>query len=123
MSTIGELADQLWEIHERKKVHEAAAVACEEEFTRVSAQVYELADEQKTSVGKGQLGAFSIGESVVPQVKDWDKFYKFIGKHKYYHLLERRPSVTGCRELFGTKGVIPGVDKFTKRKINLRGVA
>jgi hypothetical protein len=64
----------------------------------------------------------SITESVRPSVENWDDFYRFIHRHKYYHLLDRRPSVTGCRELFETKGNIPGVVPFTKRKINLRSI-
>lgn len=119
---IGDLVDKLHEIRERKREAEEAVKAIDEEFRRVEAELMELADEQGTLTGKGKVGSFSIVESVLPQVKDWDAFYKYIQKTKYWHLLERRPSVTGCRELFETKGAIPGVDKFTKRKINLRGV-
>lgn len=120
--TIGELADALFEIRERKTEAEQVVKAIEEEYRKVEAELYEVADGQQTLTGKGKKASFSIGESVVPQVKDWDAFYKFIYKNKFAHLLERRPSVTGCRELFDTKGAIPGVEKFTKRKINLRGV-
>lgn len=120
--TIGELADQLHKIREGIRELEEQVKAKKEEFDRVAIELLDAADAQQTLTGKGKLASFSIGESVVPQVKDWDAFYKFIGKHKYYHLLERRPSVSGCRELFDTKGAIPGVEKFTKRKINLRGV-
>ena len=83
---------------------------------------FEVGHAQNTEAGKGKLASFTIGTSAVPQVKDWDLFYKYIYKNKFGHLLERRPSVTGCRELFDTKGNITGVEKFTKRKINLRGV-
>ena len=120
--TLGEQADKLRKIYLRKKEAEEVVKAIGEEYERESLVLMELADDQKTTTGKGAIASFSIGDSVVPQVKDWDAFYKYIAKNKYYHLLERRPSVTGCRELFDTKGAIPGVEKFTKRKINLRGV-
>lgn len=119
--TLGDLVDKLHETRERKRVAEDVVKGIEEEYRQVEAELMALADEQGTTVGKGKAGAFSIVESVLPQVKDWDAFLKYIYKHKYGHLLERRPSVTGCRELFETKGAIPGVEKFTKRKINLRG--
>ena len=122
MSTIGELADKLYEIRARRVVAEAEVTKIQDEYVKVELQIYDLADAQKTSVGKGKTGSFSIGKAVVPQVKDWDKFLKFIYRHKYGHLLERRPSVTACRELWDTKGAVPGVEKFEKRKINLRGV-
>jgi hypothetical protein len=121
-ATIGELADKLHGIRERKRALEEQVKAVSEEYELAETELFTLADAQQTTTGKGKLASFSIGDSVVPQVKDWDAFYKFILKNKWPHLLERRPSVTGCRELFDTKGAIPGVDKFTKRKINLRGV-
>lgn len=118
--TIGEMTDKLHEVRERKRAAEEVVKAIEEEYQALEAKLLEAADAQQTATGKGKKASFSINESVLPQVKDWDVFWKFIGKHKYFHLLERRPSVTGCRELFDTKGAIPGVERFTKRKINLR---
>lgn len=118
--TLGDLVDKLHDIREKKRVAEDVVKGIEEEYRQVEAELMALADEQVTTVGKGKAGAFSIVESVLPQVEDWDAFWKFIYKNKYGHLVERRPSVTGCRELFETKGAIPGVNKFVKRKINLR---
>jgi ATP-dependent phosphoenolpyruvate carboxykinase len=120
--TLGELADSLHAKREEKRAAEEVVKALDEEYRRLEAELMELADEQQTLTGKGKTGSFSVVEKVLPQVKDWDAFYKYIQKTKYWHLLERRPSVTGCRELFDTKGAIPGVEKFTKRSINLRGV-
>jgi hypothetical protein len=121
-ATIGGLADKLFEIRTRRDAAVAVVEGIKKEYEEVELEIYTLADDQQTATGKGTKASFSIGESVVPQVKDWDAFLKYIYKNKYGHLLERRPSVTGCRELFDTKGAIPGVEKFTKRKINLRGV-
>lgn len=120
--TIGQLADELHDLREEKRAKEEEVKEIQERYDKKLMELFDLADEQETTVGKGQRGSFSLGESTVPQVKDWDAFYKYIQKTKYWHLLERRPSVTGCRELFDTKGAIPGVEKFTKRTINLRGV-
>ena len=59
----------------------------------------------------------SIRESTKPKVEDWDKFYAYIYRNKYGHLLDRRPSVLGCRELFETKGKIPGVSPIVVRTL------
>ena len=75
-------------------------------------------EKEGTLAGAGKSATVSITESVVPTVKDWDQFYAFIHKKKWYHLLERRPSVTGCREIFEMNGKLPGVEPFTKRKLN-----
>lgn len=122
MKTIGQLADEMHDLRETKRELEEQVKIVQEKYDLKMLELFDLADAQDTTVGRGQRGSFTIGESVVPQVKDWDTFYKYIQKTKYWHLLERRPSVTGCRELFDTKGLIPGVDKFTKRTLNLRKV-
>lgn len=84
----------------------------------VEKALIEQLDREGTTSGGGKRATVSVNESVVPNVTDWDAFYKFIARMKYYHLLERRPSVSGCRELFETKGAIPGVEPFLKRRLN-----
>lgn len=119
-ATIGSLTDEMFNIRENKRALEEQIKALDEQYRELEMKLIELADEQGTTTGKGKMAGFTVNENVVPQVTNWDEFYKFIQKNKYWHLLERRPSVTGCRELFETKGAIPGVEKFTKRRINLR---
>ena len=120
--TIGQIADEARKIYIEKRDAEAAVTKLKEAYDKKLLELMEAADLQGLAGGKGTIASFTIGEDVVPQVADWNKFYKFIYKNNYGHLLERRPSVTGCRELWDTKGPIPGVEKFTKRKVNLRGV-
>jgi hypothetical protein len=74
-------------------------------------------DEEGTTKASGRTGTVSISESVVPTVRDWESFYDYIKANNYFHLLERRPSATGCRELFERAGAIPGVEPFTKRSL------
>jgi hypothetical protein len=75
-------------------------------------------EEQGTDSGRvNGLGTVSIRQSVVPNVKNWDDFYGFIKENDYFHLLERRPSAPGCRELFERYGAIPGVEPFNKRTL------
>lgn len=122
MSTIGAKIDQLHQLREQKR-------QLEEQVSNVSSQMASLENElveqmvkQGVTKSTGVLATVSITETVKPSVEDWDAFYGFIHKHKYYHLLERRPAVLGCRELLETKGKIPGVVPFTQRKLNLRTV-
>lgn len=122
IKTIGALADQMHDLREQKRALEEEIKVIEDKYNILAMDLFDLADEQGTTTGKGKRGSFSLSEAVVPQVKDWDAYWKYITKNKYYHLVERRPSVTGCRELFDKGVAIPGVEKFTKRTINLRKV-
>ncbi len=68
----------------------------------------------------GKLATVSITKTVTGNVVDWDAFGAYILKNKYLHLLQRRPSDPAIRELFDTKGAIPGVEPFTKERLNVR---
>lgn len=118
--TLAQLGDKMHEVREEKRALEEQVKVKEEEYKALEILLIEALDEQGMTKGDGKQANFTISESTVPQVTNWDDFYRYIHKNKYWHLLERRPSVTGCRELFDTKGAIPGVEKFTKRRINLR---
>lgn len=109
--------DALYELHQQRKISEAQTEAIKEKIREAEAELLSRMDSEGLTKSSGQTSRVSINTTIVPSVTDWDAFYKFIGRHKYYHLLERRPSVSGCRELFETKGKIPGVLPFTKRRV------
>lgn len=122
MSTIGAKIDLLHDLREQKR-------ELEEQVNQLKAQMAELENEliaemdrQGVTKSTGGAATVSISTTVRPSVEDWDAFYAYIHRHKYYHLLERRPSVSGCNELLETKGKIPGVVPYTQRKLNIRSI-
>lgn len=122
MSTVGAKIDALHALREDKRQLEELLKAKAQEIDLMENELIELMDQQNISKSTGTKATVSITTSTKPSVEDWDAFYAYIHKNKYYHLLERRPSVTGCRELFDHKGAIPGVVPFTQRKLNIRSV-
>lgn len=122
MSTVGAKIDALHALREEKRQLEELLKAKAQEIDLVENDLIEQMDQQNITKSTGSKATVSISTSVKPSVEDWDAFYAYIHKNKYYHLLERRPSVTGCRELFDHKGAIPGVVPFTQRKLNIRSV-
>ena len=122
MSTVGAKIDALHALREEKRQLEELLKAKAQEINLVENDLIEQMDQQNITKSTGSKATVSISTSVKPSVEDWDAFYAYIHKNKYYHLLERRPSVTGCRELFDHKGAIPGVVPFTQRKLNIRSV-
>ena len=122
MSTVGAKIDALHALREEKRQLEELLKAKAQEIGRAENDLIEQMDQQNITKSTGSKATVSISTSVKPSVEDWDAFYAYIHKNKYYHLLERRPSVTGCRELFDHKGAIPGVVPFTQRKLNIRSV-
>jgi hypothetical protein len=122
MSTVGAKIDALHALREEKREIESKLSEKVSEIAALEGELMDQMDAQNITKSTGSQATVSISVSVKPAVEDWDAFYAYIHRHKYYHLLERRPSVTGCRELFDTKGVIPGVTPFTQRKLNVRSV-
>lgn len=110
------------------KLHSLDAVlkAKKREVEKLDEQVKELKDElaqlmarENVDKASGKVGTVTLTSNIIPSVSDWDDFYAYIHKHKYYHLLERRPAVAGCREIFERKGKIPGVVPFEKFRVNV----
>ncbi|GIV03831.1 MAG: hypothetical protein KatS3mg015_2661 [Fimbriimonadales bacterium] len=122
MSTIGAKIDQLHALREQKRALEEQIKQLSEQMNELENQLIAQMDKEGVTKASGNAATVFITTFVKPSVEDWDAFYAYIHRHKYYHLLERRPSVTGCRELLETKGKIPGVIPFTQRKLNIRSV-
>lgn len=63
-----------------------------------------------------------ITESIVPQLKAWEKFEPYVYRNKALHLLERRIHTTAWREeLEERQGTaIPGVEPFTRVRLSVR---
>jgi hypothetical protein len=118
--TINDKIDAMFKIREavRKKEGEIKELNAEREAIEV--ELLKQMDAEGMTRAAGAKASVTVTESVKPSVEDWDSFYKYIHRMKYYHLLERRPSVTGCRELFEKRGRIPGVVPFLQRQIQMR---
>lgn len=112
--------EAMFKIREKVRKLEADIKLLNEEKDAISAALMEQMDKEGVTKSAGKNASVTISEAVVPSVENWDEFYKYIHRKKFYHLLERRPSVSGCRELFDKSGRIPGVVPFTKRTIQLR---
>ena len=119
-TTIGAKIDALHALREKKRNYEEEVKLVQQQMDQLEFDLIEQMDASGVTNATGGKASVSVGTSVKPSVENWDDFYAFIARHKYYHLLERRPSVTGCRELFEQKGNIPGVVPYTQRKLNLR---
>lgn len=119
--TIGSLIDELAALKAEKAQIEASKKAVEKRIDDKKQEILDRMDAEGTTLGAGKTASARVNETVLPQVKDWDAFYAFIRDNNYFHLLQRRPSTPGCAELFATQE-IPGVERFTKRDINLRSL-
>jgi hypothetical protein len=123
MSTIGGKIDQLHALREQKRALEEKIKMLSDQMDSLESELISDMQAEGITRSTGTAATVSVSEVVRPSVDDWELFYNYIHKNRYYHLLERRPSVAACRELFETKGTIPGVVPFTQRKLNIRSIS
>lgn len=114
---LGNEVDQLLSLEAEAKAMEKDLAALKKVIESRKGALLELMDTQNLGSAGGRLGVIKVQETTVPSVQDWDKFYEYIKSNDYFHLLQRRPSSTGCRELFERNGSIPGVVPFVKREL------
>ena len=97
-----------------KKVNEMKAQ--EKELEEHIFQTFAKSDIDKAG---GSVATAAITRTVVPNVTDWDTFYKYIIKTKSLDLLERRPSRSAYRERLDAGEAVPGVEAFERIGLSL----
>jgi len=116
---LGELIDRLTGLKVQRQYHEKQAeklgadqVLLEEEIIRMMSDLH---------LEKAAHGGTSVAPKnhTYAHVEDWAKLYDFIQSMQYWHLLEKRVSVTGYRELLELGREVPGVVPFVKTKLSV----
>lgn len=119
-ATIGGMTDKLITLRDKKREHEAEITKIEAEYKEVEERLFEKLDAEGTDKGNGKKGSVSISSTVVGNITDRDALNAYIKKTGYFHLYQPRLSDPAVRELLDSKGKVPGVEPFTKRRLNVR---
>lgn len=117
---IGPAIDMLNDLREAKRKLEAQVKEIEIEYADIEERLMAKLEAEGSTKGSGRNASASITSNVVGNVTDWDQFYAFIAKKKFFHLMQRRLSDAAVRELFEQGMKVPGVEPFTKKRLNLR---
>lgn len=121
--TPGAMIDQMWALREKKRALEASIKDLDGQMADLEAKLMEDMEANGIDKMTGKAAGVSISTSVVANVEDWDKFLAWIYKTKNGHLLQRRVSDPAWREMTEIKGVVPGTQPFTKKRLNLRALS
>lgn len=120
--TLGAATDKMWALREEKRVLAVEEKRIDTELKALEETIFDLLDAQDTRKAEGKKASVSIGEAIVANVEDWDALWPWIAKTKNFHLIQKRVSDPGMRELWALKKVIPGVQPFTKRTLSVRSL-
>ena len=120
-NTLNDLISQLGELRMQKKEYEYHAREVSRVIANKEHEIMDAMDDQQITESKNVSGQkVTLGESVYPQVDDWDAFHSWILENNYLHFLEKRPAALAYREALGQGIPVPGVLPFTKRKITFK---
>jgi len=120
---LGLQIDALYKLKEELRAHQEVEKGIQERIAAAEAKLMETMEAEGVEKSTGKLATISISETVTGNVTDWDVFWGYILKTKNTQLLQRRVSDPAIRELFALKSSIPGVEPFTKKRLNVRKVA
>lgn len=120
VGTIGSMTDALVKLREKKRELEAKIGEIEAEYGAIEGTLMDRLGEEGLDKGTGKLGTVSISETMVGNVTDWDAVNAFVKKTGNFQLFQRRLSDPAFRELLELGKKVPGVEQFTKKRLNLR---
>lgn len=119
----GTTVDKLVGLRNKKRDLEASVKSLEGQIEELQSQLLEEMETAGVDKFSGKLGTVSISTNVVANVEDWDALYPYIAKNKLWHLLQRRVSDPAYRELLDAGKKVPGVQPFSKKRLNLRAAS
>lgn len=116
-----------------KKLHDLKSIKAEinaqlkdinKEISDTEIEILNALDQLGVDQIRTDVLTVGVNESIVPQVTDWDAFYKFMLDNNALYMMERRPAAIAFREYLELHGAPPaGVEPFTKRTISTRKVS
>ena len=119
---IGDIADDIQRLAATIKEKQDEIDVLESQELALKAELIKAAEAAGLTAGKTTTASWKVEQQTVPQVKDWESFYEYIMNNQYFHLLQKRPAVKACQELWDKGIVIPGAEKFTQPKVSVKGV-
>lgn len=123
--TIGGLIDEMSIIREKRRALDAESAALKKDYEALELQLIELMEADGCTKSTGHKATASISSNVNFNFEPdtgFDQFMAYVAKTKYFHLVQRRVSAPSVRELFESKGSVPGLVPFTKKEISLRNL-
>jgi hypothetical protein len=120
--TIGEAADLLYVTKEKRLAKQKEVETLKEEQLALEAYIIQNLPKSKASGVAGKKARVSVHTDPIPQIKDWNKFYKYVHKHKAFDLIQRRISEKAVEARLDDGEKVPGIEIFNVTKVSINKV-
>ena len=118
--TIDILIQKLWSLREEKRELAQREKTINTDYELLKTELINLLDAQGVSGAKTPLARATISQSQVVKTTDWEAFCAYVKANDAFHLLQKRPAATACKELTTIEGTPPpGIELITLRDITL----
>lgn len=120
--SMGLCADKLYELRQARLTQQKIVDALEAEEKALKEHIINTLPKSETSGVAGKVARVTVVSKDVPQVKDWDLFYKHVKKTGEFELMQRRLSDSAINERWDSGKKVPGVEAFKVTSISLNKV-
>lgn len=120
--TMGACADRLYELRQKRLDEQKKVDAIEAEEKALKEHIINTLPKSEASGVAGKVARVTVITKEVPQVEDWDAFYKFVKKNNAFDLMQKRLTDTAIKERWENGKEIPGVKHFQATTVSLNKV-
>lgn len=116
---IGACADKLYELRNKRLEMQKAVDAVASEESALKNYIIDHLPKSEASGVAGRLARVTVVTKEVPQVKDWEAFYKYVKRHSAFELMQRRLSDAAVKERWESGKKVPGVESFNVVSVSI----
>jgi hypothetical protein len=116
---LGAVADLLYTTRAKRLALSKQVEALEKDETALREHIIQTLPKSKASGVSGKVARVTVLTDDVPQVEDWDAFYKYVKKNDAFELLQRRLSKEAVAERIDDGETLPGVKLMKIPKVSL----
>lgn len=119
---IGACADKVYELRQKRLEQQKIVDAIEEEEKALKKHIIDNLPKSATTGVAGKIARVSAIQFEVPQVKDWDAFWKAFNKKTDIDLLSRSLNKAAINERLEAGKKVPGVEIYKDIKLSITKV-
>jgi ribosomal protein L29 len=116
--TLGACVDRLYKLRQERAKHTKKADEIKKQITELKTHLIDCIGKSDAEGVTGRTARVRVLPKTVATVKDWDKFWAYIRRHKAHHLMQRRVASPAVLELWEDGKQVPGVEAYHYKDVS-----
>ena len=119
---LGACADRLFQVREQRLAIQKQVEQLAAEESAIKEHIINTLPKSEASGVAGRVARVSVVTKVVPQVKDWEAFHKYVKRTGSFELMQRRLADAAIKERWDAGKEVPGVEHFNAVTVSINKV-